>query len=95
MIGKQVFISEISKKLKLENQEVKVENVVNSFLECLEDFLVNGERITFQGLFSLELVKRSARNGRNPRTGLQFMIPEKKAVSFKTGSNLKEKINRI
>lgn len=94
MIGKQAFVSEITKKIKQNKQEVKVETVVDSFLESLEAFLIDNEKITFQGLFSLDIVKRSARKGKNPRNGAEILIPERKTVSFKLSPHLKTKINK-
>lgn len=94
MIGKQAFVSEISKKIKQEKQEVKVETIIDAFLESLEMFLTNNEKITFQGLFSLDIVKRSARKGKNPRNGEEIFIPERKTISFKLSPHLKAKINK-
>jgi DNA-binding protein HU-beta len=94
MIGKQIFISKISKELKQNRQEVKVETVVDSFLETLENCLINNEKITFQGLFSLDIVNRSARKGKNPRSGEEIIIPERKTVSFKLSPHLKLKLNK-
>lgn len=94
MIGKQIFISKISKKMKQNRQEVKVETVVDSFLEILENCLIDNEKITFQGLFSLDIVKRMARKGKNPRSGEEILIPERKTVSFKLSPNLKAKLNK-
>lgn len=92
MIGKQAFISHIAKKVKLNKQEV--ESVVDSFLESLESFIISGEKITFQGLFAINLAKKSSRKGKNPRTGREIIIPERNAVSFKVSQNLKDKINK-
>jgi len=94
MMGKQAFVSEISKKLKLNKHEIKVEDVVDTFLQSFEKFLVKGEKITFQGLFSLSVVERAARKGKNPKTGKEILIPKRKAVAFKVSPHLKEKVNK-
>ena len=91
MIGKQAFISDIAKKVKMNKEEVR--NVVESFLESLENFIVNGEKIAFQGLFTIDLIEKSSRKGKNPRTGEEIIIPAKKALLFKVSQNLKDKIN--
>ena len=94
MIGKQVFVSEISKKLKLNKRDIKVEDVVDAFLHTFEKFLVKGEKITFQSLFSLNVVERASRVGKNPKTGKEILIPKRKAVAFKVSPQLKEKLNK-
>ena len=94
MMGKQAFVSEISKKLKLNKKEIKVEDIVDAFLQSFEKFLIKGEKITFQGLFSLNIVERASRKGKNPKTGKEILIPKRKAVAFKISPQLKEKINK-
>lgn len=94
MMGKQVFISEISKKLKLNKKEVRVEDIVDAFLHTFEKFLVKGEKITFQGLFSLNSVERASRKGKNPKTGKEILIPKRRAIAFKVSPQLKEKLNK-
>jgi DNA-binding protein HU-beta len=94
MMGKQAFVSEISRKLRLNKKEIKVEDFVETFLDTLEKFIVKGEKVTFQKLFSLSLVERVARKGKNPKTGKEIIIPKRKIVSFKVSPHLKEKINK-
>ncbi len=97
MIGKQALVSEITKKLRSLNnfkKEVRVEEFIDSFLESLEGFLVSGERIIFQNLFSLNVVVRGERRGKNPRNGEEIIIPERKSIGLRISPNLKEKINK-
>ena len=92
MLGKQAFVKEILKKLKLNRKEVRVEDVVDTFLQSMEKFLIKGEKITFQGLFSLSSVERAARKGKNPKTGKDILIPKRRTIAFKISPQLKEKI---
>ena len=49
--------------------------------------------VNFVGDFSLQVVERPAKKGRNPRTGETVDIPAKNVVKFKVGSKLKDAVN--
>ncbi|MBC2856763.1 MAG: HU family DNA-binding protein [Cetobacterium sp.] len=68
------------------------EKAVNTFLESVEEALVNGESVTFVGWGKWELVTRAEREVRNPQTGKKMKVASKKVVKFKVGKTLEEKI---
>ncbi len=68
------------------------ESVLNGFIAVIGDALASGEKITLVGFGTFEVVERSQREGRNPRTGDAISIPASKAVRFKVGSKLKESV---
>lgn len=45
------------------------------------------------GLGKIVPVKRAARKGRNPRTGAEISIPEKKAAKYQPGKRAKDALN--
>ncbi|MCF6196909.1 MAG: HU family DNA-binding protein [Emcibacter sp.] len=47
-----------------------------------------------RGFGSFTVKRRSARVGRNPRTGEVVSIPEKNVLHFKTGKDLRERLNQ-
>lgn len=63
-----------------------------AFLEVIEEGLLKGEEITFLGFGKFEVVERAARTCRNPQTGKEMKVEAKKAVKFKAGKALSEKI---
>jgi len=68
--------------------------VVEIFLNCVKDSLTRGEKVSLVG-FGTFLVKcKNPRNGRNPRTGEQIAIPEKKVVVFKPGKSFRDVVNK-
>lgn len=71
-----------------------IERVVNVVFEEISDSLSSGERVEIRGFGSFSVRHRSARKGRNPRTGEGVLVPEKNVPFFKTGKDLKEKLNR-
>ncbi|HTA27193.1 MAG TPA: HU family DNA-binding protein, partial [Bacteroidia bacterium] len=56
--------------------------------------LKGGGRVALVGFGSFSVVKRAARNGRNPQTGKAIKIVAKKVAKFKAGSELKKTVNK-
>ncbi|MGB0167381.1 MAG: HU family DNA-binding protein, partial [Luteibaculum sp.] len=55
--------------------------------------LKKGGRISLVGFGSFAVSERSARKGRNPKTGKEINIPAKKVVKFKAGADLADSVN--
>ncbi|ABM45026.1 integration host factor subunit beta [Bartonella bacilliformis str. Heidi Mejia] len=71
-----------------------VENIVNTVFEEISIALAKGHRIELRGFGAFSVKNRSARNGRNPRTGETVMVEEKWVPSFKTGKELRDRLNQ-
>lgn len=69
-----------------------VESILNGFVETVGDTLQQGDSITLVGFGTFAVKTTAARVGRNPRTGAELQIPEKKAPAFKAGKQLKDKV---
>lgn len=74
--------------------KVDAEKKAMAFLSVIEKALVKGEDVTFLGFGKFEVVKRAARTCKNPQTGKEMKVPAKKAVKFKVGKSLAEKVNK-
>lgn len=70
-----------------------VENIVNTVLDTITDALKNGDRVELRGFGAFSVKQRRARTGRNPRTGEQVTVEEKAAPAFKTGKELRQRLN--
>ena len=57
-------------------------------LHVIETTLQQGDKVVVPGFGAFVLKERSARMGRNPRTGKQIEIAAKKVVKFTPGNNL-------
>lgn len=68
--------------------------LLQGFIETITSSLNRGERIALTGFGIFAVVDRKARTCRNPRTGKLLKIPARKAVKFKPGKELAEKVNR-
>lgn len=68
-------------------------DAVETFLDCVKIALKTGEKVSLVGFGTFQVKSKNARNGRNPRTGEQIYIDEKKVVIFKPGKSFRESVN--
>lgn len=69
-----------------------VEDVMESFLNVVENCLVNGEKAVIQGFGTFRTVERKARIGRNIKEGTPIHIPAHIAPDFKPSETLKKRV---
>jgi len=55
--------------------------------------LARGDRVELRGFGAFSVKKRDARQGRNPRTGSTVSVAAKYVPYFKTGKDLRERLN--
>ncbi|MEA2084572.1 MAG: HU family DNA-binding protein [Thermodesulfobacteriota bacterium] len=65
---------------------------VQGFIDAITDPLSDGDKVTLVGFGTFSVVKRAAREGRNPQTGKKMKIKAKKVVKFKAGTKLADSI---
>lgn len=71
-----------------------VENIVNAVFDEITDSLAGGNRVELRGFGAFSVKNRPAREGRNPRTGEKVSVEEKWVPFFKTGKELRERLNK-
>jgi integration host factor subunit beta len=69
------------------------EFAVKTMLDAMSEALANGHRIEIRGFGSFSINRRPPRVGRNPRSGEQVTIPEKRVPHFKPGKALREAVD--
>lgn len=69
------------------------ELVVNTLFDSIRNALVEGDRVEIRGFGSFTIRTRDAREARNPKSGEIVKIPVKKTAFFKTGKELRERVN--
>jgi DNA-binding protein HU-beta len=72
--------------------KVEAEKVVKSVLDSIAKALANDESVILIGFGSFSVTTRAARTGRNPQTGKEIQIAEKKVVKFRPGKKLTDSI---
>lgn len=71
-----------------------VENIVGAIFDEITDALSQGNRVELRGFGAFSVKNRPARVGRNPRTGEAVEVEEKWIPFFKTGKELRERLNQ-
>ncbi len=74
--------------------KVDAAKAIDATFEEIKKALAKGDKLPLVGFGTFAVSKRSAREGRNPRTGETVKIAARKAVTFKAGSALKEAVNK-
>ena len=70
-----------------------VEKIVNAILDEITSALARGDRVELRGFGAFSVKHRDARVGRNPRTGAHVSVDEKAVPFFKTGKEMRERLN--
>ena len=89
--------SELVQKIAERNPHLyqrDVENIVNAILDTITEALARGDRVELRGFGAFSVKKRDARTGRNPRTGETVSVCEKVIPVFKTGKEMRVRLNK-
>jgi integration host factor subunit beta len=79
--------------IKSELTHAEVERLVNVILGEMTGALADGGRVELRGFGAFSVRSRPARVGRNPRTGETVEVPAKAVPFFKSGKELRERLN--
>jgi len=88
--------SDLIERLSESNIELTkrdAETIVNSIFDSISDALVGGDRVEIRGFGSFTVRERDSRDARNPKSGELVRIPAKKTPFFKTGKELRERVD--
>ena len=68
----------------------QVEFIVNAIFLSIKEAVKNGDKVEIRGFGSFKIREKSSKTGRNPKTGLEVQVPEKKIPYFKPGKEIKD-----
>jgi integration host factor subunit beta len=71
----------------------QAESTVESIFECMKDALCNGENIEIRGLGAFHVKHYQGYQGRNPKTGQVIPVKPKRGILFRTGKELRDRVN--
>ncbi len=71
-----------------------VENIVNAIFDAITEALAEGNRVELRGFGAFSVKQRESRTGRNPRTGETVAVSQKRVPYFKTGKDLRDRLNK-
>jgi integration host factor subunit beta len=89
--------SELVQRISEQNPHLyqrDVENIVNAILGEIIAAMARGDRVELRGFGAFSVKQRPARTGRNPRTGAHVSVDQKCVPFFKTGKEMRERLNR-
>ena len=80
---------------QLDVPKTKSTQVVESLIEIIKKTLESGEDVLISGFGKFYIKDKGRRRGRNPQTGNDLMLGERRVVTFKCSGRLKNKINGV
>jgi DNA-binding protein HU-beta len=75
--------------------KVQSERALSAFIGTVSESLTKGDNVALIGFGTFSVAKRSARNGKNPRTGATIKIAARKVPKFAPGKGLKDLVNGV
>jgi len=72
--------------------QIDVKKIVQRSLDVIIESLERGETVELRNFGVFRVKTRRGRVGRNPRTGQEVRVPEKRVVVFKPGLILKNQV---
>ena len=92
VVTKRDLIEEVAQQYpRFSRREAEV--MVNAVFDSMTDALAKGERIEIRGFGSFMVKQRTAREGRNPRTGAIVSVAAKRVPLFKVGKELRLRVD--
>ena len=88
--------SELIARLAADNPHLyqrDVERIVSTIFDEITGALAQGDRVELRGFGAFSVKQRGSRTGRNPRTGATVEVDSKHIPYFKTGKELRERLN--
>jgi integration host factor subunit beta len=95
-VARPMIKSELVQRIAVQNPHLyqrDVENIVNTVLNEIIAALARGDRVELRGFGAFSVKHRQARIGRNPRTGADVSVNRKSVPFFKTGKEIRERLN--
>jgi integration host factor subunit beta len=88
--------SELIQRISEQNPDLRqndVEKIVNTMLDAITAAMARGDRVELRGFGVFSARNRAARTGRNPRTGAYVSVEQKSVPFFKTGREMRNRLN--
>lgn len=89
---KSELVEKLSEEHGLLNRK-EAEAVINVIFDGIGNALAQGDRVEIRGFGSFSVRERGAREARNPKSGEIVDIPTRKTPFFKTGKELRERVD--
>lgn len=91
-MNKTELIAAVAEKAGISKKDA--DSAVNTVLDTIVDTVASGDKVQLVGFGTFEPRTRSAKTGKNPRTGESIEIPASKIPAFKAGKAFKDIVNQ-
>ena len=71
----------------------QISEAVDLILESIVEAIALDDKVEIRGFGTFSVRHRKARNGRNPRTGDNVVVPAKNVPMFKPGKSIRDRLN--
>lgn len=88
---KKDIIDQVGERLELSPKEAQY--TVESLLDIIKDCLASGEAVKISGFGKFVLRDKRARRGRNPTTGEDITVSERRVLTFRPSLKLRNVLN--
>ena len=88
---KRELVIQVANRLGMTQSDVS--KIVEGAFDTISSALAKGERWELRDFGVFEVKTRASRIGRNPRTGDQVPVPERRVVTFRPGKRMKEEVS--
>ena len=89
-LSKAIIADSLCNEVGLSKSDAK--ELVEHFFEDIKESLEDGQHVKLSGFGNFILRDKGSRPGRNPKTGEEIPVQERRVVTFKSGLKLKSKI---
>lgn len=92
-MNKGELVDKVAEKVNITKKQA--DSVVTATIESIMEAVGNGDKVTLVGFGSFEPRERSAREGRNPKTGETMAIPAATVPAFSAGKEFKARVEKL
>ncbi|MBQ47407.1 MAG: integration host factor subunit beta [Zetaproteobacteria bacterium] len=71
----------------------KAEEIIDLFFDTMTGTMASGHRVELRGFGAFTVREYKSYQGRNPKTGEKITVPGKKLPFWKTGQELKQRVD--
>jgi integration host factor subunit beta len=91
-----VLKKELIERIAVANPHLRgrdAERTVNTILQVITAAMARGDRVELRGIGAFSVRLRQGRSGRNPKSGAEVAVPEKRFPHFRPGKPMRDRLN--
>jgi nucleoid DNA-binding protein len=92
-VTKNDMVLRIARDMNMHQTDIK--RIVQMTLDGIVEALAAKGRLELRNFGVFEVKTRKPRKARNPRTGEEVMVPERRSVTFKGGKFMEDRVNGL